>query len=557
MDKKYIGVTIGPIIKTLNNSKKTGQLWGGSYIFSYLMKNIISMVKDKGLAKNIILPYAEKDEVFNEKLGVGRLPDRFIFEAEDNAFEDMGKVVEGVLNNLAEEISEEISKDKEKVKTFLDEYIQIYYLEKELEDSSNPILELSPHLDILELNEKVVAKEEENYLMEFLKNKTVKKSFLVKDAFKKNEVKTLNFKKDKETGELKAYNKSEMNIKSIPEIAVSGTELDEEDIAKVAYKAQKEDKDFYKVLKREYPKIKLNKYHKYIAIVQADGDNIGKVIKNIDKLYGDEDLNQMSQYEFFSKKLFDYAKDAVKIIKSYGGFPIYAGGDDLLFFAPIVGKKSNIFEMLDSISDEFNSKFQVEIQSDTLKKKPSLSFGLSISYYKYPLYEALNSALGLLFGEAKSFKSKDKGKDAIAFKVLKHSGQYYGATVGKSSDSYDKFKKLLKKNINDNNFLSSLQYRIQEDKVLISEALNREGGNLTAYFDNNFDEDAHEEAGEFLEGVKELIEVTYEEVITNEDNNKSKQDGDEKKKIDTTFIDIVHSYLRFIKFLNVEEGENA
>ncbi len=42
---KYIALTIGPIYKTLSSAKKTRELWGGSYIFSYIMKQIISEFK--------------------------------------------------------------------------------------------------------------------------------------------------------------------------------------------------------------------------------------------------------------------------------------------------------------------------------------------------------------------------------------------------------------------------------------------------------------------------------------------------------------------------------
>ncbi|MFW2427635.1 type III-B CRISPR-associated protein Cas10/Cmr2, partial [Aliarcobacter butzleri] len=50
---KYIALTIGPIYKTLKNSKKTRELWGGSYIFSYIMKQIILKFEDR----DFVTPY--------------------------------------------------------------------------------------------------------------------------------------------------------------------------------------------------------------------------------------------------------------------------------------------------------------------------------------------------------------------------------------------------------------------------------------------------------------------------------------------------------------------
>ena len=50
-----------------------------------------------------------------------------------------------------------------------------------------------------------------------------------------------------------------------------------------------------------------------------------------------------------SDALLEYGKKACEKIKSYGGLPIYAGGDDLLFIAPVNGKNNNIFGLIDEI----------------------------------------------------------------------------------------------------------------------------------------------------------------------------------------------------------------
>ena len=52
---KYIGLTIGPIAKTLHQARKTREIWGASYLFSYLMKKIIKKLKDKDV--KFVLPY--------------------------------------------------------------------------------------------------------------------------------------------------------------------------------------------------------------------------------------------------------------------------------------------------------------------------------------------------------------------------------------------------------------------------------------------------------------------------------------------------------------------
>ena len=78
----------------------------------------------------------------------------------------------------------------------------------------------------------------------------------------------------------------------------------------------------------------MKSYHKYFCIVQADGDNMGKTIQN-------------GNVAAISTALIQYAAAAVPKISDYGAMPIYAGGDDLLFIAPVVGKDGkNIFDLI-------------------------------------------------------------------------------------------------------------------------------------------------------------------------------------------------------------------
>lgn len=96
-----------------------------------------------------------------------------------------------------------------------------------------------------------------------------------------------------------------------------------------------------------------------------------------------------------------------------------------------------------------------------------MSFGISMAYHKYPLWESLETARTNLFDIAKCFP----GKNAISYKVLKHSGQYYEALFAKNWKSYEHyFLKLIEEAINEQKswqanekkitFLSSLQHNL-------------------------------------------------------------------------------------------------
>lgn len=90
-------------------------------------------------------------------------------------------------------------------------------------------------------------------------------------------------------------------------------------------------------------------------------------------------------------------------------------------------------------------------------------------------------------------------KNAIAFKVIKSSGQSFETVVGKKSESYKQFKELFKNVSNSlngkdrkiKNYLKAIHFKIKRDKVI----LNKIGKNeelLENYFKNNFDEKFHE-----------------------------------------------------------------
>ena len=63
MYNKYIGITIGPIVKTLMLTTTPAGLWGASYIFSYYTKKLIESLKeDLNLSdESFLVPSISKD----------------------------------------------------------------------------------------------------------------------------------------------------------------------------------------------------------------------------------------------------------------------------------------------------------------------------------------------------------------------------------------------------------------------------------------------------------------------------------------------------------------
>jgi len=164
---RYIALTIGPIIKTLEKARKTRELWAASYFFSYLMKQIIQELKNKGHAQ-LIIPYTDDPERCQPRknLGAGLFPDRLILKSDTLSLQELNEIVSSVIRELADNICE---KEKEACFKYLMKYLRLAAAEKQLDESNNPILEMNKMLDVLELQSPILIKEEE-YLNQFMFN---------------------------------------------------------------------------------------------------------------------------------------------------------------------------------------------------------------------------------------------------------------------------------------------------------------------------------------------------------------------------------------------------
>ena len=433
----YTALTIGPIYKTLKNAKKTREIWGGSYFFSYVMKRIAQELYKK---VELITPYVE-ESIFSEKNGVGLFHDRLIFKSDKVGKSDLKNLVNDILKDIEAQSKNQINFG------FLKNYLQIHIVELDENKIQNPILDISAYLDTAELFF-VTQKEDKNKLLEYIKNR-LSSSFLAKDAFNSNKV----------------------SFESLPEIALSC--LDKELIKN---KLKDDENEVFE--DNEIKKLIKNKPHmKYISIIQADGDNMGAVLQEIG-----EDSQKLA---LFSKTLFNFCQTSAKKVNEFGARMVYAGGDDLLFFAPIVSKDDKtIFSLCKELSQDFDK----QISKLNLKVNPTISFGVSITYYKFPLYEARENALNLLFD-----KAKQKPKNNIAYKVTKHSGQTFEGLINQGDkQKYKKFLEIVEFNQKiDGNFLHSIYNKIDKHKFILKNIID-DRQRIKNFFKNYFNENYKE-----------------------------------------------------------------
>ena len=292
-------------------------------------------------------------------------------------------------------------------------------------------------------------------------------------------------------------------------------------------------------------------YHRYVCIVQADGDNMGSVVKL---------MVQKGILNEFSELLMDFGRKSCGRINEFGGQPIYAGGDDLLFIAPIVGRGSNgtildLIRDLDSYFRTIQNYVKEKLKDVPDVKETSMSYGLSVIYYKYPLYEGWKIAASQLFGKA---KNKINGKNAIALNIRKNSGSDFQLIMSKKALEYDKLNEMILFTPKET-LVSAIAHKIRANEALLSTFPKQppfDGFDirLKAFYDHVVDLEAkNEEEIKYARLTQEMFSLIYQSrfSIKETDSTTEKKETDEDKI--NQIISQFYSTLRVAKFIKGEE----
>ncbi|MDO4790560.1 MAG: type III-B CRISPR-associated protein Cas10/Cmr2 [Porphyromonas sp.] len=486
----YTAITIGPICKTLSKARNTKSFWSASFMFSWIMRELLERVpKKEGI--EIRSPYYSSD--INTPKGVGLFPDRAFIEGEVEGFD-----------NIKNEVLEELAKKfqgAEDILPYLKEYISISHIQVDCQDQAGIFFELNQYLDTQELRQKA-ATSSLDCISDFLKGNNC----FIRDEFEGRP------------------------FASISEIAVSGW-LTHDEVLK--YLNGKQEVDYQRISKERDDF--LNCY-KYMAIVKADGDNFGSFIKELSS----------KDMEKFSRSFFEFSTDITQKIEAAKAVPIYIGGDDLFFFAPILenGEK-DVFDLINTIDGCFK-KFWENLKTE---KNLSMSYGVSIFYYKSPMSEAMDVATKMLFERAK--KCEDKDKDRVAVSIRKHSGRTIefllprkGTTNG-NSDLYKQARTLMKELKEDEAMIDGFVHWLDEmyDSVIepiLMEEEDLRKKRLEALRKNFFNEDIHKEKETFL---KKIFDFIYQTTLSNDVIFLEKE---ERKKM-------LYGILRYCQFITDKE----
>lgn len=521
----YVGITIGPIIETMSYTSTPAGLWAASYVFSSLTKNICEQLENNFTLLTIPETETYEKALTNDEKGIGQFHDRIYARKKDKSCitsEEISKAIDEAIKNIAEKVNTALGEENND-DSALKKYFQCHFTIVDLDENQAIAQTLADQLDALENCQNFASNIDDNPLIKMILGNKEGSNVFVKNYIPFNQQLLIDQNKVKDILTIASKRKDDANAK-----AETISELVKQD--------------------------------KYFAIVQADGDNMGKVINGLDN-NTDNLETQENRIKHFSTMCMNYTAESIELIEKYGGVVLYAGGDDLLFLAPLTGKtaEDNIFSLCKKISEEaFYPAFYSDNNDCYGEDKPSISFGVSINYYKFPLYEAFEDANSLLFGVAKKFGKKNN----FAIKVNKASGQTSGFVCCmetneiKKNSGYDAYFDAIVKLIRDtyssngkdkNNLMHSLVYHVENQKVLFNRALE-DSKLIKRAFSNTFDNAAQKNYSSYIDKINVLSESLKgnidEKVIKSDDNKTS----------DSIYADTLVSILRVAKFF-AEEGK--
>lgn len=555
--KKYLAITLGPILEIIGEARSTRELAAASGFFSDWGKAIVENLDKEYCEPNRLLPKSINRENEDQEISEN-YPDRFIYKIldknnDENVLEFVNKTKLDYMDSI---YSGEI---KEKAKWYFQCHAALYECEEN--EAMGIGYQILDNIELLQYK----SSEQEKKL-------GISRE-LLEYYLKNSEYANVNIKVPS-TSDIAVY--SLFNNREATKIYDEiGNHIDNDELSK---------KKILEISKKFNIKLddKLAKYSNYVVVVQGDGDGVGSALKT---LYEE---NQIEEYNKLQENLNQFASLAKQEISKFGGYPVYVGGDDILCFLPVIGNENKLFIEFMKELDEFlkDSIDGVKLQNGI--NSMGLSFGATIYYYKYPLEMARENSSDLLFRKAKYFTNnmlKDKcctedkliSKNAIALDLIKHSGKKNSIITSMSNESkklgfiIDLWKDSVNIKLEDKDNLekqlTSVIHKLNKDKLLMNAIIEKElslksdniRGYIDNYFNNNFNETIHLSFEKYFEKIKGFVNLVYLELLENIDSQMFEKF--DSNKIDFNKINIaIENMIQILEigqFLLEREGRKS
>ena len=510
---KYVGITIGPIFKTIGEAISPAGLWFGSYFFSTVTKKLCEKLVDIPTVK-IFSPFYDSDSNQNpQEDGIGRYHDRILLSVDGDT------VIEEALQNRISEVKKEMAEkfgvfNSGQIENFINNYLRIDFvilneetmneiIEKSGKDGNNIAIILNDALDALELMAAGKGRTDMNLFAPFFAGQKGNRNCYIKGS--------------------KLFTDTKLNSQLVISYSDYASEL--KSIEDIALSRKKEESSSEEVPEGEVAPTR----SEYYAVVNSDGDKVGTLLRALCK---DVEISEQSdRINSFSRACLDYAGEAAKLVGDYGGMTIYAGGDDLLFIAPV----HSLFALCQKLNELFIDTLSKSIKELKEEVKISLSFGIAIQYVKYPLYEALERARVQLYKAKESYGKRSNGSaisggNRLGIELVKHSGKTVQLMI--ENEKLDVIDDLIKYRATTNDqALESVLYNLQDTEIIFKLLFEKTAQNVFDFqeykmrFLNNFNNPNQLSYHSYLNEIAKFFYYNYLKEYQYKPNTKGKVDG--------------------------------
>lgn len=579
----YLSLTIGPIYKTIQRASKTRELWAASFVLSEFMRILLEKLIGAGFGQ-VLSPDITHLTPRQKYRGAGVWNDNCTLEISEEQVSDLKER----LPNLLQEAKDDLARlffqklpspynglDLDALKIVISQHFHVHAALLSKPPSDGQILRALGELTAAADMQRRFSPRYDDFLTKLLfRGETVwhlyNKGFEANDNIftfyqtPKGLRRRLPSLIELAVREFKSDPGAYAKVQGVINNRLQNLSEDEDDLETDEESTEIIQK--LKKLKAPDGSDRFKKRHKYVALVSADGDGIGSKIQS---------LTDGGEITDFSKALMAFATGAVELVAEFGAVPIYAGGDDLLFVAPLRNHEGrSLFDLLPDLHKKFSEHEKIREAGGTL------SFGVSVFYYKYPLGEALENSRDLLKYAAKKLVSSklanqaETKKNALALRVHLHGGQSFGAVLHQTGTTWDKWTSLLRASSEaDAAFVTGVIHTLEQLEYLLEHACQN---NLTEhFFEHHFNEaKGSESTWKFIEVVRELavaIHQEYDQLNIAEADRRTffeshlhlKEDFWEKvnsEELDKTLRskfcnNLLYSALRTVQFLNTDDHE--
>lgn len=459
--KYLIAVSVGPVQDFIASARRSRDLWFGSWLLSEISKTVAEAVGKQ----NLIFPTDLTGNVVNKILAVIEKPDDSFDGMLKTAIGNrLGEICDPIFDKIQKSVGKVFF--REKAETQIKDMPELYWAAVPFDDGNYRICRAkveavlsarkstrnfnkvtwgsdAPKSSLDGLRESVIEDSQIN-------NVQVQRAFNLRRAERLCGVGVLKRLAEKSLDRrfastshmaslplLKTLANTPENIERVRTYAAALTdlifEIEDKDLGSIPkhlnhpvfgqydghllFKTRLSDLPFDSPENKDNAKLKLDSFMNdafgdknirpspYYALLQADGDRMGRVI--------DHQANAEDHKEL-SGALSGFANNVDSIVTQHQGCLIYAGGDDVLALLPL----HTVLGCARALAEDYKTKLSADERFVDSEGNPStLSVGIAIYHHTQPLQDAL-----MTMRNAEKEAKSVKGKNALAIILSKRSG---------------------------------------------------------------------------------------------------------------------------------------